>query len=75
MSFWTEQRPMTGIRKCDEAKMKCCFCRFAEKEHIGRGHCEKYPEAVRKPRDVYFDNAPCPKFEQGEDLLPYEIEI
>lgn len=75
MSFWTEHRPMTGMQRCDEEKMQCRFCRFAEKEHIGRGYCVCYPEPKRKPDDVYFDNAPCPKFERGEDLLPYEIRI
>lgn len=75
MGFWTEQRPMTGMRTCDTEKMVCRYCKHAEKEHIGRGYCEEYPEPKGKPRDVYIDNAPCPKFEQGEDLLPYEIQI
>ena len=61
------------IVTCDEEKMACRYCRFAEKEHIGRGYCSQYPK--RKPHDIYFDNAPCPKFKRGEDLLPYEIEI
>jgi hypothetical protein len=46
---------------------------FAEKEHIGRGKCEKYPGG--KPDKVYFENAPCPAFREGEDLLPHEIVI
>ncbi len=75
MSFWNDERPMTGMRTCDELKMCCRTCIFAEKEHIGWGVCKKYPEGIRKPREVYFDNAPCPKYEEGEDLLPYEIEI
>lgn len=73
MSFWTEQRPMTGMRTSDEEKIACRFCKHAEREHIGRCTCRKYPEW--KPDNVMFDNAPCPKFERGEDLLPYEIEI
>ena len=75
MSFWTEQRPMTGMRTGDVEKMQCRHCKYAEKEHIGRGKCEQYPDGKGKPFEVYFDNAPCPKFEEGEDLLPYEIEI
>lgn len=68
-----ESRPMTGIRTCNEKKMHCRFCAFAEREHIGRGECTEYPDG--KPGDVYFDNSKCPKFKQGEDLLPFEIEI
>jgi len=68
-----ELRPMTGMRSCDEKKMQCRFCAFAEREHIGRGKCEKYPDG--KPDDVYFQNADCQRFKRGEDLLPYEIEI
>lgn len=75
MDFWTEQRPMTGMRRCNEEKMACRFCAYAEKEHIGRCYCAKYPDGIYKPNDVYFENAPCPKFKQGEDLLPYEIQI
>lgn len=75
MSFWNEERPMTGIRICNEEKMQCRYCKHAEKEHIGRGYCKMYPEGTYKPDDVYFDNALCPKFEKGEDLLPYEIQI
>lgn len=75
MSFWTEERTMIGIQRCNEEKMACRFCEHAEKEHIGRGSCDVYPEPKGKPNDVYFDNAPCPKFERGEDLLPYEIVI
>ena len=66
---------MTGLRRCNEEKVPCRFCKHAEKEHIGRGYCAMYPESIRKPRDVYFDNASCPKFERGEDLLPFEIPI
>jgi len=75
MGFWNEKRPMIGMQSCNEEKMQCRFCKHAEKEHIGRGYCEEYPEEIRKPRDVYYDNAPCPKFEKGEDLLKYEIQI
>ncbi len=63
------------MRRCDEEKMKCRFCAHAEKQHIGAGRCEEYPDEKGKPRDVYFDNAPCPKFKEGEDLLPYENTI
>lgn len=75
MSFWTEQRPMIGMRRCNEKKMACRFCAHAEKEHIGRCYCTEYPDGIYKRNDVYFENAPCPKFKQGEDLLPYEIQI
>lgn len=75
MSFWTEQRPMIGMRSCNEEKMACRFCTHAEKEHIGRGYCSEYPKGIYKPRDVYIENAPCPNFKRGEDLLPYEIQI
>mgnify|MGYP007128600336 CR=1 FL=1 len=73
LSFWTEKRPMTGMRTCDVEKMQCRTCVYAEKEHIGKAECEAYPEG--KPDDVYFDNASCPKYKKGEDLLPYEIQI
>lgn len=63
---------MTGMRICDVTKMACRNCKFATKEHIGGSGCAQYQD---KPDDVYFDNAPCPKFGQGEDLLPYEIQI
>lgn len=75
MSFWTEERPMIGMQTCNEEKMACRFCIFAEREHIGRCYCVAYPDGVYKPHDVYFQNASCPKFKQGEDLLPYEIQI
>lgn len=66
---------MIGMRRCDEEQMQCRYCQFAEKEHIGRSYCISYPKDIRKPDDVYFDNAPCPKFKEGEDLLLYEIQI
>lgn len=69
----SEARPMTGMRTCNEKKVHCRFCAFAEREHICRGECEKYPDG--KPDEVYFENSDCPKFKRGEDLLPYEIEI
>ena len=75
MSFWTEQRPMTGMQTCNAKKIACRFCKHAEKEHIGCWCCECYPDGHGKPDSVCFDNAPCPKFETGEDLLPYEIQI
>lgn len=75
MSFWTEQRPIVGMKKCDEKNMVCRYCTHAEKEHIGRCYCTEYPDGVYKPNKVMFNNAKCPRFERGEDLLPYEIEI
>lgn len=75
MGSFNDERSMAGIQHCDIEKMQCRYCKFAEKEHIGRGYCIKYPESVRKPTDVYFKNAKCPQFEEGEDLLPYEIQI
>ena len=72
MSFWTEHRPMTGIKTSDENKIACRFCRFATKGYLDDGGCKKYDI---KPHDVYFENAPCPEFEEGEDLLPYQIQI
>ena len=75
MSFWNDERPMTGMRMPDVNKIACRFCGHAEKEHIARAHCKEYPEGVWKPKEVCFDNAPCPKFKEGEDLLPYEIQI
>ncbi len=68
-----ELRPMAGMRTCNEKKMACRYCSYAEQGHIGRGECKEYPDG--KPDDVYFDSADCPKFSEGEDLLPYEIEI
>lgn len=53
----------------DELKIACRFCVYCYKGHIGNSSCMKYD---RIPNEVYFDNAPCPKFEKGEDLLPYE---
>lgn len=61
------------MNRCDEEKMQCRYCKFAQKEHIGWSHCVQYP--VDKPDDVYFENAPCPKFEQGIDLLPFELTM
>lgn len=75
MDFWNDERPMTGMRRCNEEKMQCRTCAHAEKEHIGKARCEAYPDGAGKPDDVYFDNAPCPKYKQGEDLLPFEIQI
>lgn len=66
-------RPMAGMRTCNEEEIHCRFCQSAERERIGRGTCKEYPDG--KPDDVYFDNANCPKFKRGEDLLPYEIVI
>ncbi|MEO1815327.1 MAG: hypothetical protein ABGU93_07060 [Acetobacterium sp.] len=63
---------MIGLRKANEEKMHCRTCRHAQKGHIGWGRCEVYED---KPDDVYFDNAQCPKYEEGEDLLKYEIVI
>lgn len=59
----------------DVEKIACRYCVIAEKEHIARYYCSEYPEPEGKPSEVMFDNAPCPKFKKGEDLLPYEIEI
>lgn len=75
MSFWNDERPMTGMRTCNEELMQCRTCAYAEKEHIGRGYCSQYPDPKGKPRDVYIENASCPKYKEGEDLLPYEIQI
>lgn len=75
MSFWNDKRPMTGMTIPNAEKIACRTCRFAEKEHICLARCVKYPDEPGKPDDVCFDNAPCPEYEEGEDLLPYEIEI
>lgn len=64
---------MIGLRRGDEKLIPCRTCTNAEKEHILRAKCHAYPEG--KPDDVYFDNAPCPRYKRGEDLLKYEIEI
>ncbi|WP_414150315.1 hypothetical protein ACIZ62_12895 [Acetobacterium carbinolicum] len=63
---------MIGLRRSNAEKIHCRTCKHAEKSHICRGRCEIFEH---KPDDVYFDNAPCPKYEKGEDLLKYEIEI
>ncbi|MCB7304848.1 hypothetical protein NE683_15195 [Bariatricus massiliensis] len=75
MSRLNGLRPMSGMQMPDVEKIKCRTCKFAEKEHIGRAWCEKYPQGTYKPYEVCFDNTDCPDYEEGEDLLPYEIEI
>ncbi len=74
MSFWNN-RPMTGMHIPNVEKIACRRCKHAEKEHLARAYCEEFPEGIWKPNEVVFKNAPCPKFKQGKDLLPYEIEI
>jgi len=73
MSFWTEQRPMTGMQTTNEKKIVCRYCRHATRHHLDSCTCEKYPKW--KPDDVMFENAPCSEFEEGEDLLPFQIQI
>lgn len=75
MSFWNDGRPMTGMRMPNAEKIACRFCRHEEKGKIGMLRCSAFPSDAGKPKAVLFDNASCPKFEKGEDLLPYEIEI
>lgn len=68
---------MKGIRTADPEQIACRNCKNAIRGAICKGTCKKYNEINnnRKPEDVYFDNAPCPKYEKGEDLLKYEIQI
>ncbi|MCH1984173.1 hypothetical protein MCG98_16525 [Ruminococcus sp. OA3] len=75
MSQFNDERVMTGMKMPDAKTVKCRTCKSAEKEHICRAWCVKYPKGVYKPHDVCFENADCPEYERGEDLLPYEIEV
>lgn len=75
MSALSDERSMIGMRIPDVETIACRTCKFAEKEHIIRAWCQKYPDGTYKPKEVCFENASCPKYEKGEDLLPYEIQI
>ena len=61
-----------GFRMPDGNKIACRTCQNAIKSGICKVACKVYDI---KPKAVCFDNAPCPKYEKGEDLLPYEIQI
>ena len=62
-----------GINIPDVEKVNCRDCLNAMKGKILYSRCKAYPE--RKPKDVYYFYANCPKYEQGEDLLKFEIQI
>jgi hypothetical protein len=66
-----------GLRTADPEKVQCRYCENAIKGGICKGTCKVFDdiENNRKPDEVYFDNAPCPKFIKGEDLIKYEVEI
>ncbi|NMC56632.1 MAG: hypothetical protein GYA50_05375 [Eubacteriaceae bacterium] len=63
---------MNGLRTANEKKIACRTCKYAIKAGIGKMYCNMYKE---KPDNVYFNNEECAKYEQGEDLLKYEIQI
>ena len=64
-----------GLRRGNKKTIPCRTCLNAKKGQILSARCRAYPNDKGKPDEVYFDNAPCPRYKAGEDLLPYEIEI
>ncbi len=64
---------MIGVGIPDVDKVNCRDCIYAMKGKILCSKCEKYPNL--KQKDVYHFYAKCPEYEQGEDLLKYEIQL
>lgn len=67
-----DKNEILKFRSADEKNIPCRTCVKAIKGGICKGNCQAFEV---KPLDIYFDNVPCPKYEEGEDLLKYEIQI
>ena len=61
---------MKGLVFPDANKIQCRSCKNSMQGEILNIRCKEFP--VRKPSNVYFEYAKCPKYEEGEDLLEYE---
>ena len=63
-----------GIQRCDPEKVACRTCKNALNGGIAKAICRVYDGSNGvKPDDVYFENAPCKAYIEGEDLLDYEF--
>ena len=63
------------MSKPNVKEMPCRTCCHAAKGGIAKAVCAVYDQIDinRKPKGVYFENEPCPRYEKGEDLLQYEL--
>ena len=66
-----------GILRCDVEKVACRTCKNAFKGGVGKATCRAYDDVMdnAKPDAVYFENASCEHYLEGEDLLPFEIRF
>jgi hypothetical protein len=65
-------KTMDWVKNTKLEKMACRYCKFAERGYISRAYCSQYPFNIWKPADIFLGDTPCPRFEKGEDLLPFE---
>lgn len=63
---------MIDLRSCNEKTIPCRFCIHCIKGNLHNRRCHVYD---KKPADVYYDSVSCPKFEMGDDMIAYEIQI
>jgi hypothetical protein len=68
---------LIGLRTTDEEKIVCRNCEYAIKGGIGKATCKKFDGKKNnyKSENVCFNNAPCPEYKKGENLIKYEVEI
>jgi hypothetical protein len=64
-----------GWKRANARELPCRTCKNAFPGGIAKATCEVFNDIYTnaKPENVYFENEPCPKYEQGEDLISKEL--
>jgi hypothetical protein len=66
-----------GWKRPDVRALPCRTCKNAYPGGIAKATCKVYNDVDTnsKPQNVYYENEPCPNYEEGEDLISEELLI